>query len=97
VGGIALLEGDEEMSKWKVYVLYYADADDPFDRCYCGKWRFQGVAYANGEDEAIRIVQGNKNLVWSLDIDTAISYGLDNADRLKRRDWAGVLWRAEKA
>lgn len=91
-----MLEGDEEVSKWKVYALYFADADDPFDRCYCGKWRFQGVAYAEDAEKAIRIVQRKKGWVWLLDIDTAISYGLDNADRLKRRDWAGVLWRAER-
>ena len=84
------------MSKWKVYALYFADADDPFDRCYCGKWRFQGVAHAKDADEAIRIVQRKKSWVWLLDIDDAISYGLDDSDRLKRRDWAGVLWRAEK-
>lgn len=48
------------MSKWKVYALYYADADDPFDRCFCGKWRFQGVAYAETGGEACNIVQKRK-------------------------------------
>ena len=48
------------MSKWKVYALYFADWDDPFDRCYCGKWRFQGVAYAETAKEACDIVQKRK-------------------------------------
>lgn len=83
------------MSKWKVYVLYFADADDPFDRCYCGKWRFQGVAYADSGDKAIRIVKGKRIRIWD-DHLCSVSYGTGGSHRLKRREWAGVLWRAER-
>jgi len=48
------------MSKWKVYTMYYAAADDPFGRCVCGKLRFQGVAYAESVQEACEIVKQKK-------------------------------------
>ena len=80
------------MSKWKVYALYFADWDDPFDRCYCGEWRFQGVGYGKTEDDAIRCVQKKK--LHFTDCESSVSYGIDS--NLKRRDWAGVLWKAER-
>lgn len=84
------------MSKWKVYALYFADWDDPFDRCYCGKWRFQGVGYGKTEDDAIRCVQRKKRGEHFTDCESSVSYGIDNFNRMKRRDWAGVLWKAER-
>ena len=84
------------LSKWKVYALYLADADDPFDRCYCGEWRFQGVGYGKTEDEAIWCVLRKKRGEHFTDCESSVSYGIDNVNRMKRRDWAGVLWKAKR-
>lgn len=84
------------MSKWKVYAMYYAEPDDPFDRCFCGKWRFQGIAYAESEEKAISVVQRKRIGLWYEEYEGWVSYSLESVARMKRRDWVGVLWEARK-
>ena len=77
------------MSKWKVYVRYFAPWWDPFDRCYTEKWRFQGVAYADNEEDAIKIVMEKKNIA---PFEVRICHSLQGK-KYKRRDDAD-WWRA---